>query len=1265
MPPKSSRLPCFFLVGPADSGKSAILQGLQHTLSGPGHSWVSDLAAGVARWHFSRALVLEISGDLFTSSTNGNGKAWKQFLSALQKERPQRPMDGVILTVPCSELVGEHALSGAEWQRRAGLMSKNLQLAREQFGLSFPVYIVVTQCETIQGFQSFAATQLQANQREIFGWSNPYTLDAPFRPQWTAEAFAYVLEVLSEQRAKFFAQPAKSHDASSQLVRDDLLLLPAKFQALQAPVALFLDAFFRNSGHRDGLQFRGIYFSSHTPDANDAFTETARRSGDPRLAGFTADLFDHKIFPERGLARPVDTSLAPKNRVVYTAQALCAVAVILLSSGAGMGWRSLQKAGQMTLPHLENVAAALKETADIPQPEHAYDAIYAAQALSGRNFQSVFLPASMIDSLDARLQETMPPVFDKLVYPGLRSELEGKTGELLKAPSTSDVANPSASPEIHTPPNNASQQLAGFVDELLGLESNILVFNALAPAGAGNGQDMLTLATNLAPPVFAGISRHNSAEMDAVVRSSSGALFDGHPWNAPAIHKLEMLSTGVLRQRMNEDQLLSSIDALINQISLLEGNKLDTYEQLDSLQKSLVQVQTELGAKDLQWIAKDEFQLPDDLSQALTRIFSRPPAENVLLCDPQEQVNSCTGLMQLKSFIEQMARAHFIDFRAKLLAVKTTTTGNLIIAADGKLQLSPTAASLQTVLDNFLKLPFIAHQGTKEIQDVPSGQQLFWDSSMLQEALQDKAAYDKFFSDTLANTPDTLQKTFETVALDRLGANMVDAIASAQQFQALPAGDKADQATAAEARTFQAAAQSLGTLLDQFGELDFEEDYQDLLRVTSNHALIMLSRIDHAFDAQHFYWPPTGNFDRWTAGTLPTTAGYGTHSPEEMLGYLTIQRQNLQPYVDSAKPMVAFLQRSQKNQKQATLVAKWQGMVSDLQKFEAAPATSSLGSLEDYLTTQMDKTAPPDCQTSTAAAPAVPVYFAQTRRSLERAVYTRCRSLLRQTASQQYSQLADFFNQRLAGKFPFSASSTQGAPEADPADVIELFRRLDADGKAIHDSLQNNTSSSTAQIAAFVNQLESLRPLLQSLLTGQPNAALAFDFVPAFRANRGHEINGNQIIDWTLLSGNDAFRNSDPPRTGHWTFGQPFKLTLRWAKDSPTRPVPAAPAYGDAATKTVVFEYRDAWSLINMLVQHAAAPGDFDRGVDPDPQTLAFTIEQQAVSGTNNKPAKSGDTAGNPSTNQVVKIFIGIKLYAPGTTTGLHLTAFPTQAPTP
>jgi type VI secretion system protein ImpL len=697
------------------------------------------------------------------------------------------------------------------------------------------------------------------------------------------------------------------------------------------------------------------------------------------------------------------------------------------------------------------------------------------------------------------------------------------------------------------------------------------------------------------------------------------------------------------------------------QINRLEEKELDTNQQLDGLGKSLGQVQSQLAAPDLEWVAKNEFQLPPDVNQALDPVFSRAPEQNALLCDVKKDMESCASLQELRLFIWPAAHAHCLDFRAKLLATKTNITGDLITAADGKLQLSPGAVRLQTVLAGFLKLPFVEHLGSGQIQDVQAGQQLFWNNSKLQEALQDKAAYDKFFSDDLANTPDSLQDALEDVALDRLEASMADAIASAEEFRELSSGDKANPDTVAEARAFAVAAQPLLQLLDQFSELNFDDEYQDLSRVSGEHALMVLSRIDRYFDGRSLYWPPAGNFDSWTDENLPSTAGYAAKNLDDMLAYLTLQRQDLQPYVASAKPLATFLQQRSPKGQQSAMIAKWLGIVNDVQKYESAPASSSLGSLENYLAVEMDKTIPPECQA--AAAPAVPAYFAQTQRSLARAVSTRCRALARGSGNAQYSKLAQFFNLQLAGRFPFSGPPAEGSPEADPGDVVELFRLLDAGGKALHESLENSGSS---QQLAFVNQLEALRPLFASLSSAQPDQAPAWDFVPVFRVNRGHEINGNQIIDWTLLSGNTTFRISDPAKTGHWTFGQPVTLTMRWAKNSPNRPFAEAPANNYPETKTVVYEYHDPWALLNMLVEHAAPATDLDRKVDPDPQTLAFAIRQQVVAEPNPKGRQPSPPApGNPIAGPDVKVFVGIRLYAPGKTTSLRLPVFPTRAPVP
>jgi type VI secretion system protein ImpL len=240
----------------------------------------------------------------------------------------------------------------------------------------------------------------------------------------------------------------------------------------------------------------------------------------------------------------------------------------------------------------------------------------------------------------------------------------------------------------------------------------------------------------------------------------------------------------------------------------------------------------------------------------------------------------------------------------------------------------------------------------------------------------------------------------------------------------------------------------------------------------------------------------------------------------------------------------------------------------------------------------------------------------------------------------------------LAGKFPFSTPTA--AAEATPADVIEFFRLLDANEKALRLSLQRTPGAATsAKIATFLDQMDALRPLFASLLTGQPGAAPALDLSPVFRVNRNpkHEINGNQIIEWDLQAGESLFRNFDPPSTGRWNYGDPVTVKLRWAKDSLQQPVPIPPATADDKTRTLIFQYDDPWSLLRMLAQHAAPASDLDRGVDTDPQTLVFTADQKNTNDSTN------------GTEQRVKVFIRVRIYAPGKTEPLRMPTFPTQAP--
>jgi type VI secretion system protein ImpL len=421
-------------------------------------------------------------------------------------------------------------------------------------------------------------------------------------------------------------------------------------------------------------------------------------------------------------------------------------------------------------------------------------------------------------------------------------------------------------------------------------------------------------------------------------------------------------------------------------------------------------------------------------------------------------------------------------------------------------------------------------------------------------------------------------------------------------------------------------------------------------------------RIDQRYESQSPYAANVSNFERWTGDNTPTRAGFEAHGPEEVAQYLAFQRQQVQQYAAKATPLVKFLDgRIPGGGKEpGRSLLKWQRIVADLQKATAKIPGTSLAALEDFIGADMDKVSPENCQTASLTTASLPGgdYFVQTRESLRRGLLNRCRVLSEQNSLRAYTRLAKLFNERLSGKFPFSTPPPEQMPnEADPQDIAELFRLLDTYGKPIHAGLRSGTfGSSYASVQSFMNQLEGLRPLFTPLLAAESDPVPIFDFVPVFRVNQGREVNGNQIIEWTLQVGTDTFHYHDPQRAGRWSYGEPVKLTLRWAKDSPQQPLlGSAVADSKAGSRTVTFEYHDNWALFRMLKLHEPPSNDFDRMADPDPQTLVFTVND------NKSSDPAARSTGNTSTQ--AKVFVRIKLRPPGKPDNLRVRVFPVEAP--
>jgi type VI secretion system protein ImpL len=265
----------------------------------------------------------------------------------------------------------------------------------------------------------------------------------------------------------------------------------------------------------------------------------------------------------------------------------------------------------------------------------------------------------------------------------------------------------------------------------------------------------------------------------------------------------------------------------------------------------------------------------------------------------------------------------------------------------------------------------------------------------------------------------------------------------------------------------------------------------------------------------------------------------------------------------------------------------------------------------------------------------------------------RCTGAAIERVASRYKEIEQYFNQRLAGRYPFTdAPPRAGEPEADPNDLRGFFRIFDASAPMVRSIPVDATADPTfARARRFVDDITAVRGFFATYLE-KPEAGPAIDIEPMFRVLRDREIYGDQIIGWTLEIGRDVVTNRETKaRKVRWTFGEPVRLSLRWASDSPRIPVGGAAKAGmTVRERTVTYEYRNAWSLLSALDQNQAAADDLPSFIDVEPVTLTLLVPTQTA-GKTEEPASDA------------RVFLRLSVLDPKSAQPLTIPKFPTVAP--
>jgi len=1259
-------VPWYMVLGEPGSGRTTLLDS---AAGASRYSTEDDFGIPIGvRWRFlDTGVLLDIPGQfvVLNDGSAGDARSWEAVLGLLLQHRARRPIDGVVVTIAASDLVGPTA-DPERARRKAEQISEKLWRAQKVLGLRFPVYVLVTKCDLVEGFTSFAQELTPKQFGSILGWSSSYMVEAVFSSRWVDEAFNYLDDQLKRIEGELFATRGALKDP------DGVFLFPTEFQKLHAPLRTCLEQMFRPTAYRDSCPVRGIYFcGSGSAELQPASEATPAQTEEPtaspraipsRQIAFISDLLEKKVIPECGLARPYMPAFLSRNRTVLACQIISAVMSVVLVVGMSVNYIRLQRVADDVGPMLARMSADMRDEANEARQgtgqssqrlNRASYVIDSMRSDRSSELRSWFYPTSIVSPLRRRVQRAVVTGYEALVLNPLRraiaervSSLSTSGGASIEGGSSLDRISPAQGTAPTTLRETADfRNLNAFDTDLARLQEVIIRYNDLSRPSRGTLEDLRVVISLL--------HRGNVPNIDLSTPDFSAALQFARsaPFEISLADKERLQNTfTILTQNLfttmvTSDFLLRDVNDLQQKINDLPKA---TYADLQGLRDAVAATESMLGHSDVTWVAGQRTEVKDEV-----RELTETTIDNWNFLSDSEK-------SALRDTIRQQRTKALESLRTELSARQTDITGPVVEWDDTGLRLSPDVETLRLALENILQLGFMSITSDQTFAtEVPAGTRPQWSTGPLQDAGNMYIAWERFENEALINCPSAMADALDLLSRDKLGRAMRVLVAQSQSFVPLATSDlSADDALIDQADNFKSVVGQLTELIRDFDRLGLGKSRSQLLRMSTGQANAILDSLDRRLSEDGPYGLRDEKLDWWD-GTRPVSTALGANSPAELAAYLGTQRAQLQKLVAAADGPVTFLS-STANGRKLPVVVKWRGISDQLRFYNDKIAGNSVALLEDYVLTKIDAIKPDDaCAAGAPKNTPSPNddYFTQARYSFQQTVYNRCRVLADRIAYRNYAELEEQFNSTLASKFPFAAYGDGDNVDADPSAVRNFLRLYEQTGNSTREILRVSThfGKSRQHVVQFLDQMALVRQLLSPFVDGAVPSP-GFEVFPEFRTNRDREIGANQIIEWSMSVGPNRVSSLDQkivPRV--WKYGDPVQVTMRWAKDSTYAPV--AQTKVSALTvqdRSIVVGYKGGWSLLRLLYEWRALPQEFSGLSDSDPYTLMFQVPTSPI---------LAENAGEAPAPRDAKAFISVHLTLPGQTALQTLPTFPVKAP--
>lgn len=334
-------LPWYMFIGPPAAGKTTAIIN-----SGLEFSFGSDIkGVGGTRncdWFFSNSTILLDTAGRYTTEEEDR-EEWNAFLDMLKKYRRKNPINGVIIGMSITDVLNA-THEDVEWHAKN--IRHRIDELIQRLGIRFPVYLVFTKCDLLQGFVEIFEDLDKRERGQIWGCTFTSEQQSSPNPRDVFDReFRLLFQQLNNMRLRRLSSPTKPENRSKAFV------FPLEFASIKDRVGHFIARLFQPSPYKDQPIFRGFYLTSGTQEGvpidrviqaiAKQFDLPAELMTEPEVekkSYFINKLFTDVIIPDQKMVARTSRASVRQGLLKKAVIGIAAAALAAFMIGIGIGY---------------------------------------------------------------------------------------------------------------------------------------------------------------------------------------------------------------------------------------------------------------------------------------------------------------------------------------------------------------------------------------------------------------------------------------------------------------------------------------------------------------------------------------------------------------------------------------------------------------------------------------------------------------------------------------------------------------------------------------------------------------------------------------------------------------------------------------------------------------------------------------------------------------------------------------------------------------